>query len=97
MTEAHAPSTLAWRTAREDDLDAVMAIQGEVHTMLPEQIEVFAAKLHLCPEGCRMLMAGSEAVGYGFAHPVDARLDPAARHHYRGAASSNRTACSCTT
>lgn len=71
MTEGIAtPSSgLAWQPARPADLDAIMAIQGQVHTLLPERLEVFAAKLALCPEGCGILTAGTAALGYGFTHP----------------------------
>ena len=63
------PRELIWRSAEPDDLDTIMAIQSEVHTMLPERREVFAAKLELFAEGCRMLIHDGEPVGYAVAHP----------------------------
>ena len=59
----------AWRPATPQDLDAVMAIQGVVHALLPERREVMAEKLRLCPEGCRILALGGEVIGYGLSHP----------------------------
>ena len=47
----------------------MMEIQREVHSMPPERSEVFAAKLRLFPEGCRMLMREGQPVGYAIAHP----------------------------
>lgn len=62
-------ANLSWRSLQAADLEAVLAIQAAVHTFLPERREVFAAKLALCPDGCRMLVTGNEPVGYAFAHP----------------------------
>ena len=63
----------AWRPATLADVEAIDAIGGQIHTLLPERPEVVAEKIRLFGEGCLVLMAGEEPVGYGIAHPW--RLD----------------------
>ncbi|MBR0847139.1 GNAT family N-acetyltransferase [Bradyrhizobium diazoefficiens] len=58
-----------WRPALPSDLDAISAIAAQIHPDLPERAEVLAEKMRLCPEGCRVLVAGDEIVGYGLSHP----------------------------
>ena len=58
-----------WRPARETDLPAIVAIAARIHPGLPERQEVFAEKMRLCPEGCRVLVLDDAIVGYGLAHP----------------------------
>jgi hypothetical protein len=58
-----------WRPAQPSDLDAISAIAARIHPDLPERPEVFSEKLRLCPDGCRVLAAGDETVGYGLSHP----------------------------
>ncbi|MBP2227416.1 GNAT superfamily N-acetyltransferase [Azospirillum agricola] len=52
------------------DLDAVLAIADVVHPDYPEERAVFAERLALFPDGCR-LAEGSDgrALGYGVMHP----------------------------
>lgn len=52
------------------DLTAVMAIAAEVHPDYPEDRAVFAERLTLAPEGCRVLAdARDDALGYLVSHP----------------------------
>lgn len=60
--------TPGWRPATEADLDAIMAIQAEVHA-LQERREVMADKLRLFGEGAWMLEASGRCLGYAIAHP----------------------------
>ncbi|EJN10444.1 acetyltransferase, N-acetylglutamate synthase [Bradyrhizobium sp. YR681] len=63
MTKPH------WRPTRTSDLPAISAIAARIHPGLAERPDVFAEKMRLCPEGCRVLTADDEIVGYGLAHP----------------------------
>ncbi|PDT91336.1 GNAT family N-acetyltransferase [Bradyrhizobium sp. Y36] len=58
-----------WRPAHATDLPAISAIAARIHPDLPESPEVFAEKMRLYPDGCRVLIAGSEIAGYGLSHP----------------------------
>jgi ribosomal protein S18 acetylase RimI-like enzyme len=58
-----------WRPARTGDLPTIGAIAARVHPELPERQEVFAEKIGLYPDGCRVLVAGDEIAGYGLSHP----------------------------
>lgn len=58
-----------WRPARASDLAAICAIAARIHPDLPERSEVFAEKMRLCPDGCRVLVANDIIAGYGLAHP----------------------------
>jgi GNAT superfamily N-acetyltransferase len=63
MTRPH------WRPARASDLPAISTIAARIHPGLPERSDVLAEKMRLYPEGCRVLLADDEIVGYGLAHP----------------------------
>lgn len=58
-----------WRPARTSDLVAISAIAARIHPDLPESPDVFAEKIRLYPDGCRLLIADEEIAGYGLAHP----------------------------
>lgn len=58
-----------WRPAHASDLPAISAIAARVHPDLPERPEVFAEKMRLYPDGCLVLAAEDEIVGYGLSHP----------------------------
>ncbi|WP_456640526.1 GNAT family N-acetyltransferase [Bradyrhizobium sp. USDA 10063] len=58
-----------WRPARASDLAAISAIAARIHPDLFERPEVFAEKMRLCPNGCRVLAADEAIVGYGLAYP----------------------------
>ena len=66
-----------WRPAHEADLSAIVEIAARIHPDLPERPEVFAEKMRLCPDGCRVLIANGAIVGYGLAHPwMQHRIPP---------------------
>lgn len=58
-----------WRRAHAGDLAAISTIAARIHPDLAERPEVFAEKMRLYPDGCRVLAAGNEIAGYGLAHP----------------------------
>lgn len=58
-----------WRPARTTDLPAISAIAARIHPDLPERPDVFAEKMRLYPDGCRVLVADDAIAGYGLAHP----------------------------
>ena len=58
-----------WRPARTTDLPAISAIAARIHPDLPERPDVFAEKMLLYPDGCRVLVADDAIAGYGLAHP----------------------------
>ncbi|MCK1359405.1 GNAT family N-acetyltransferase [Bradyrhizobium sp. 199] len=58
-----------WRPARASDLPAINAIAARIHPDLPERPEVFAEKMWLYPEACRVLVADDAIAGYGFSYP----------------------------
>ena len=58
-----------WRPAHAGDLAAIGAIAARIHPELRERPDVLADKMRLYPDGCRVLDAGNEIVGYGLAHP----------------------------
>lgn len=58
-----------WEALLPADLDSVNKIADCVHTTLQERPEVFEEKLILYPKGCRKLVSGKHAVGYGISHP----------------------------
>lgn len=51
------------------DLLLAESIAEQVHPDLPEDPSVFAERLRLFPQGCRMLAFASGPVGYVIAHP----------------------------
>ena len=66
-----------WRPANASDLPAISTIAARIHSDLPERLEVFAEKMRLYPEGCRVLAADDGIVGYGLAHPwMQHRIPP---------------------
>ncbi|MCK1717806.1 GNAT family N-acetyltransferase [Bradyrhizobium sp. 141] len=58
-----------WRPAHAFDLPAISAIAARIHPGLPERPEVFAEKMRLYPDGCRVLVTDDAIAGYGFSHP----------------------------
>ena len=58
-----------WRPAHITDLPAFGTIAARIHPGLPERPEVFAEKMRLYPDGCRVLIADEEIAGYGLSHP----------------------------
>lgn len=66
-----------WRALTAADLPAVVAIAAVVHPDYPEGEEVFAERLALFPEGCRIALRDGQAVGYALAHPWTLGSPPA--------------------
>lgn len=58
-----------WRAMTANDLEAVHALGERVHPGYPERIEVFAERLRLYGDGCRVLEAGDAMAGYVISHP----------------------------
>jgi GNAT superfamily N-acetyltransferase len=58
-----------WRPAHASDLPEIGTIAARIHPDLAERPEVFAEKMRLYPDGCRVLTAENETVGYGLSHP----------------------------
>src|SRR3954447_18093660 len=68
-----------WRPSRAPDLPAIGAIAARIHPDLPERPEVFAEKMRLYPDGCRVLATDDGIVGYRLAHPcIQHRTPPRA-------------------
>ncbi len=64
-----------WRPMRRDDLSQVMMIAAAVHIGYFEAEEVFAERLMLFPQGCRIAERIDthglrEVAGYAFIHPT---------------------------
>lgn len=59
------------------DLPAVVAIAAVVHPDYPEGEEVFAERLALFPEGCRIALKGGQSIGYALSHPWTRASPPA--------------------
>lgn len=60
----------AWREMRQSDLAEVLAVADAVHPGYPEGAAVFAERLDLHPEGCRVLIGAAGTVaGYTLTHP----------------------------
>ncbi|WP_225425524.1 GNAT family N-acetyltransferase [Pelagerythrobacter rhizovicinus] len=59
------------------DLPAVVQIAACVHLDYPEGEHVFAERLALFPEGCRMLLDGDTTRGYLVSHPWTRKVPPA--------------------
>ncbi|CCD91606.1 conserved hypothetical protein [Bradyrhizobium sp. ORS 375] len=68
MIDVRATDGLHWRAMTSSDLAAVDAIAARVHPDYPEDTSVFAERLRLHSEGCRILAAAA-VVGYVISHP----------------------------
>lgn len=51
------------------DLPGVLALADRLHPHHPESMAVFAERLALAPDGCRVLASGGALLGYAVAHP----------------------------
>lgn len=60
---------MIWRAMTEADLDAVEAAAAVIHPGYPEDRAVFAERLALWPEGCRVLDRAGSLAGYAITHP----------------------------
>lgn len=61
--------TDGWRPMRPGDLDAVVAIADAVHGAFTEPRAVYADRLDLYPEGCRLFERGGVVAGFLVTHP----------------------------
>lgn len=61
--------TEGWRGMTQADLPVVGAVAAVVHPDYPEDDAVFAERLALFPDGCRIALRSGAAVGYAFFHP----------------------------
>ncbi|HMO75228.1 MAG TPA: GNAT family N-acetyltransferase [Sphingopyxis sp.] len=61
--------TGGWRPMRAADLPAVVAIADEVHGVFTEPLAVYAERLALYPDGCRIFEAESAVAGFLVTHP----------------------------
>ena len=73
---AYTGAMAAWRAMTAADLDAVRAVAARVHPDYPEDAAVFAERLALHPEGCRVLDDAGAVVGYLIGHPWREREPP---------------------
>jgi GNAT superfamily N-acetyltransferase len=64
-----------WRAMQTDDLAAVGAISDIVHGRYAEAVAVYAERLRLYPNGCRVLEEQGTVVGFLVGHPWH-RHDP---------------------
>jgi len=70
MTAADERKGAAWRPMRQADLPAVAEISRIVHPAYPEDDPVFAERLSLYPQGCRVLVTDDGVHhGYILSHP----------------------------
>lgn len=60
---------MIWRAMIPADLDAVLAAAAIIHPGYPEDRAVFAERLALWPEGCRVLERAGALAGYAVTHP----------------------------
>lgn len=66
-----------WRAMAPADLDAVTAISDAVHGRYTEPRGVYAERLALYPQGCRVLDVDGAVEGYCISHPWHRRSPPA--------------------
>lgn len=64
-----------WRPMTVEDLAYVMQIAAQVHAGYYEALEVFAERLALFPQGCRIATClyadgAEQIIGYAFLHPT---------------------------
>lgn len=60
---------MGWRAMTEGDLSDVVAISDAVHGVFTEPREVFAERLALYPDGCRIFEADGTVAGFLVTHP----------------------------
>lgn len=65
-----------WRSMTQNDIAAAKAVADEVHTDNPEDEAVFADRLMLHPEGCRVMEADGTVSAYILSHPWQAFAPP---------------------
>jgi len=65
-----------WRAMTKEDLAAAKAVADRVHTDHPEDEAVFADRLQIHPEGCRVIEADGAIAAYIMSHPWRAFSPP---------------------
>lgn len=60
---------MAWRSMTPQDLNLVKDLADRIHVNHPEDMEVFAERLRLYPQGCLALVDGGRIAGYALSHP----------------------------
>lgn len=69
---------MSWRAMAPGDLADVDGIAARLHPNYPEDRRVFAERLRLHPDGCRVLLAaGAGIAGYVLSHPWQLGRPPA--------------------
>ena len=58
-----------WRAMAAADLPGVNALAARIHPSFPEDEAVFAERLRLYPDGCRVFERGSGIEAYVISHP----------------------------
>jgi GNAT superfamily N-acetyltransferase len=65
-----------WRPMTVADLPAVHALAALIHPAYPEDEAVFAERLRLYPQGCRVLECNGRLTAYAISHPWLDRAPP---------------------
>ena len=72
-----------WRAMAAADLPAVNALAARIHPSFPEDEGVFAERLRLYPDGCRVFEHGNGIGAYAVSHPW-LRMEPPALNSLLG-------------
>jgi len=60
---------MPWRLMTPQDLDEVKVLADAIHVAHPEDMDVFAERQRLYPQGCLVLVEHGHLVGYALTHP----------------------------
>jgi GNAT superfamily N-acetyltransferase len=71
------PERPLWRLMTAADLPAVNALAALIHPAFPEDEAVFAERLRLYPQGCRVWAQNGKVAAYVVSHPWVDRAPPA--------------------
>ncbi|SPN99493.1 related to Acid phosphatase [Cephalotrichum gorgonifer] len=75
--EANSPAMATWGQMSAGDIAGLVDVANGIHPDLPESDYVFAERLKLFPEGCKILKQGDEVCGYAISHPICYHHPPA--------------------
>lgn len=67
----------SWREMVAGDIAGVMRVHDQIHSALPERVEVFRERLSLFPGGCWALADGQDICGYAISLPIRHGQPPA--------------------
>lgn len=67
---------MPWRAMTAEDLPQVKVLADTIHVDYPEEMEVFADRLRLYPQGCHVLCEDGRPIGYALTHPWTYREPP---------------------